>query len=255
MINKRFIFTVTTGRTGTLFLANMLPIFKGVTALHEPLPSFSSHIREIQSNPKIASDFLINEKVPAILHSSPSPIYAETSNFFCKGYLEPWLEIDDFPTPDLILLNRNFRKISLSNLALKVIPAKTQQGLKFMLAPFDESCLTTVENWKDLNDYQLCYWYCLEIEERKKRYAKLIEQRGGLYVSTSLVRLRTINGILELRRKLDLAPLNLHGWLSYFKRRREHLNQKLKSKAKLEITPESLSEWEEEVRQRTTAKQ
>jgi hypothetical protein len=252
MIEKRFIFTVTTGRTGTLFMTNLLPIFKGVTALHEPKPKFSLHTREIQTNPQLAKDFLINEKVPAILSTLKTPIYIEMSNFFCKGYLEPWLEISEFPIPDLILLNRDLRKISLSNVALSVIPARTEQGLQYMLAPFDPTCFTHLEGWESLSDYQLSFWYGLEIEERKKQYARIIQDKGGRVLSTSLDQIKTVKGILEAKDKLGFAPLSLHGWASYFKRRRERLNLKKNSKAEVTYDSHQLDDWEAEVRQRMT---
>ncbi len=251
MIDKRFIFTVTTGRTGTLFMANLLPIFKGVTGLHEPEPKFVHHLREVQTNPKIAKDFLINEKVPAICRSVQTPIYLETGHYFCKCYFEPWLEIGEFPTPDLILLDRDWRKIALSFLALNAIPARTEKGLKHFVAPFDPTCYTRLEDWEKLTDYQLCYWYCLEIEERKKQYSRMVQARGGHVLATSIKRIQTIEGILDARSKLAFAPLSLRGWLSYFRRRKTQLNQKVETKAKITFDPGLLDDWEAETRQKT----
>ena len=248
MIDKRFIFTVTTGRTGTLFMKNLLPIFAGVTALHEPDPKFSLHTHDIQTNPQLAKDFLINEKVPAILRTLKTPIYIETSNFFCKGYLEPWLEISDFPIPDLILLNRNLRKITLSHIALNAVPGRTEKGLQ----PFDPTCFTHLEGWEKLSDYQLCFWYVLEIEERKKQYARIIQDRGGRYLSTSLDQIKTVKGFIEAKNRLGFAPLTLHNWVSFFKRRREHLNLKKTVKVEVTFDPHQLDDWEAEVRQRLT---
>lgn len=252
MVDKRFIFTVTTGRTGTGFVANLLGIFKGTTTFHEPDPSFNLVLRAAQDNPQVARDFLVDLKIPAICRMSVSPVYIETSHLFCKGFLEPWLEISELPIPDLIFLDRDFRKISLSNLSLRSIPGKSETGLKFYLAPWDKSCFTRVTDWESLNDYQLCYWYCLEIEERKKLYSQLIQAKGGRTLFTSIEHLQTVNGILEAQKSLELQPLTVHGWLAYFKRRSVNINKKEHAKEDVAFDPHQLDQWEAEVRQRTT---
>jgi hypothetical protein len=251
MIDKRFIFTVTTGRTGTGYLAHLLGIFKGTTTYHEPEPAFSAHLRAAQQDPRTARQFLLEEKIPAICRLSISPIYIETSHLFCKGFLEPWLQINQLPTPDLILLERDFREVSLSFLSLHTIPARSETGQKFMLAPSDPTCFTQVENWESLNDYQLIYWYCLEIEERKRRYRSTVEECGGKCLTTSIERLQTVTGILEARNRLNLPALTSRGWMAYFRRRGTRINQKQKAKSEVEIDPQDLERWEKEVRQRT----
>ena len=54
---KRLIFTVTTGRSGTLYLARVLGLFRGTKSLHEPKPTFSSAFRTVQTAPSTAREF------------------------------------------------------------------------------------------------------------------------------------------------------------------------------------------------------
>jgi len=53
---KRLFFTVTTGRSGTLYLARVLDLFRGTRSLHEPKPTFSSAFRTVQTVPATARD-------------------------------------------------------------------------------------------------------------------------------------------------------------------------------------------------------
>ena len=248
--NKRFIFTVTTGRTGTGYLAHLLGIFRDTLTFHEPEPSYVSCMRQAQADRAVARSFLLETKLPVIARQAVRPIYIETSHLFCKGFLEPWLEIPALPVPDLVLLERNLRDISLSFLSLHDVPGRSEDGLRFLLAPTDPTCLTGLEDWQSMTDYQLLYWYCLEIEERKKRYRAMILARGGRCLRTSIEQIQSIAGILAVRRELALRPLTVRGWLAYFKRRKRKINAKTTAKAEVEFEPQQLQDWEDEVRQR-----
>ncbi len=250
MLDKRFIFTVTTGRTGTGYLANLLGIFPDTITYHEPAPAFSICLRQAQAEGGIARAFLLEQKIPAICRMSIRPIYIETTHLFCKGFLEPWLEMAELPAPDLILLERDLREVAASFLRLQTIPGKSPNGLKFLLAPWDKTCLTTVKDWEGLNDYQLCYWYCLEMEERKKLYRAMILKRGKKCYSTSIEQLQTLGGILNARRSLDLPALTMRGWLAYFKRRGNKINAKESSKTEIVLDERDLDLWEDEVKDR-----
>ena len=94
------------------------------------------------------------------------------------------------------------------------------------------------------------YWYCLEIEERKKRYRAMILERGGRCLRTSIEQIQSIAGILAVRRELALRPLTVRGWLAYFKRRKRKINAKTTAKAEVEFESQQLQDWEDEVRQR-----
>jgi len=252
--NKRFIFTVTTGRTGTGYLAHLLGIFRDTLTFHEPDPSYVSCMRQAQADRAVARTFLLETKLPVIARQAIRPIYIETSHLFCKGFLEPWLEIPALPVPDLVLLERNLRDISLSFLSLHDVPGRSENGLRFLLAPTDPTCLTGLEDWQSMTDYQLLYWYCLEIEERKKRYRAMILAREGRCLRTSIEQIQSIAGILAVRRELALRPLTVRGWLAYFRRRKSKINAKTIAKtttnAKVEFDPHQLQDWEDEVRQR-----
>ena len=75
MRNKRFIFTVTSGRSGTKYLARIIGLFGDTLSLHEPEPSYVMCMREVQSDPNLAVRFLLEKKIPAISRDASKRIY------------------------------------------------------------------------------------------------------------------------------------------------------------------------------------
>jgi hypothetical protein len=217
---KRLVFTVTTGRSGTAYLSHMLSLVPGTSSHHEPMPCFSDVMRDVQGNPRLADRFWVDRKLPAILQTN-ARIYAETSHVFCKGFLEPLLCLGI--VPDLILLKRAHRRVALSLCRLDTVPGRSELGLRWLLSPDDPGVLP-LPRWQDLSDYQLCYWYCLEIERRAGIYADLLRERGARVVTTSIAALKTASGFRTLLRQLELPELTALGRVGYYARRNRRLN-------------------------------
>ncbi len=213
---EKLIFTVTSGRSGTEFLTYQLGLLKNTTSLHEPSPGFESVMRAVQDNPTIANDFLLNQKIPFIKRFH-SLIYIETSHLFCKGFLEPLINLGY--VPDLILLRRNIRDIAKSLYALNTIPGRTNLALKYYLSPDDPSVFLPLTNWSRLDDYQLCFWYGLEIEERMKRYSEIIAKHGGQVAEITFEEVISYKALPILIKRLNLPSISILGYLKLFKRK------------------------------------
>lgn len=171
--SKRLIFTVTTGRSGTKYLAQRLDkVSNKVIALHEPKPRFSSVMRMVQSDADLAVRFLTNQKLPYIAQLD-CDVYIETSHLFSKGFFEPTLALG--LRPSIIYLKRSKRVVAESLNMLQTIPGRTESGLEFLLSPTDPGVLA-YPNWEQANDYQLCYWYCLEVERRARHYREVCNE-------------------------------------------------------------------------------
>ncbi len=244
---KRLIFTVTTGRSGTAYLTAVFGYMKGVHAFHEPAPEYVSCLRQVQSQPELARQFLLEEKLPAIA-ADTAKIYVETSHLFCKGFVEPLLELDI--VPDLVIHRRPIRDISLSLYKMGTIPGRTSKALRFYLIPEDKSVLP-LNNWQELHDYQLCYWYCLEIERRARHYKELFRNRGGRVTETTLSGLKTAAGLKQLMKDLNLS-LKFPSWLMMLRFLRNSQFKVNESKVtKKDVTiPKQLDDLEQEVRHR-----
>jgi hypothetical protein len=239
--DRRLFFTVTTGRSGTEYLARVLSLFRDVHAEHEPKPTFSSAFRTIAAAPETAREFWVAHKLPRIARSR-APIYAETSHFACKGFLESAFELGLRPT--LVHLARPHRDVARSLLALGTIPARSFGGVRFYLAPTDDVRLpverSILERW---SDYQLCYWYCLEIAARARDYERL-----GLRVErVELASIATPEGVRELGARLELGPLSGAGKLRLLAIAGRRTNRKLHAKREIELHHEDLARWEREV--------
>jgi hypothetical protein len=178
----KLIFTVTTGRSGTELLQRLFSLLPGVTSVHEPEPKFSRVLRQAQENQSCARDFLLNLKLPEIARCTQS-FYVETSHLFCKGFLKTALQLG--LRFDLVVLRRPARDVARSLYELDTIPARTEWGRSFLLAPSDPGVLP-LPHWETMHDYQLCYWYCLEIERRAIEYAELVAAKGGRVSTASL---------------------------------------------------------------------
>ncbi len=249
---KRLIFTVTTGRSGTAYLTNVFTYMKGVHAFHEPAPEYVDVLRSVQADSALAHRFLLNKKLPFIAEDS-AEIYVETSHLICKGFLEPLLEIGIIP--DLVIHRRPMRDISLSLLKMGTIPGRTEKALRFYLSPNDPDVLS-IRNCDLLQDYQLCYWYCLEIERRARKYKILFQEHGAKVVETTLQGLKTEKGIKQLQEELNLR-FHFPGWLTRFRFMRNSqfkINESKITKKKVYV-PDNLDELEREVIQRIDQKE
>ncbi len=239
---KRIVFTVTTGRSGTAYLTTLFGYVKGVDAFHEPEPEFRHVLRRVQQDPQEAKEFMARQKLPAIA-ACDRGIYVETSHLFCKGFLEPTLALGI--VPDLIVHSRPHRQVAVSLYRMGTIPGRTPKALQFYLSPEDPDVLP-LENWQRLHDYQLCFWYCLEIERRAARYQEMYERIGGRVVQTSLGELKTTRGYLKMLRTLDIQRPSLFNLLRHKRNSRFKINESLIKKRPVEL-PEDLQALEEEV--------
>jgi hypothetical protein len=196
---KRLILTVGTGRNGTGYVSHLLQGVPGICCLHEPDPQFYTVMRAVQTDPGVAERFLLEQKFPAI-RDVREPVYFETSHLACKGFLEP-LMAHGVPF-DLMILRRDPVLVANSLYLLSTVPARTQMGQLFLLSPDDPGVLP-LDNWQELHDWALCYWYCLEIERRAQVYKARLAELGGRLLETSVGILKTDRGLGELLAFLD----------------------------------------------------
>jgi hypothetical protein len=197
---KQLILTVTAGRTGTAFLHNLFRLFPGVDSFHEDEPSYLHVMRRVQTQPAEAARFLKKFKFPVIA-ASKSRTFAETSHLFCKGFLEPMLNLGVYP--DLVLLRRNPRRIALSLHERNTIPGRTSTGTDYLVCPADPGTLP-LSLWEGMTDYQLCFWYALEIECRQHRYGDYMQQLGRKVCDYTASELHNPDSFLDMAETLSL---------------------------------------------------
>ena len=197
---KTLVVTVTAGRTGTTFLTHLLALCPDTTSLHEPEPSFVPVLRLAQRDPDLARRFLVEYKLPFVA-AVASRRYVETGHLLCKGFLEPLLGLG--VTPQVIALRRAPRRVAVSLLSRRTVPGRGKLGLKYLLHPADPGVLA-LPGWTRMTDYQLCFWYALEIERRQRVYRAPVEAAGGAWVDVTAEELGDADRFLAMAQALSL---------------------------------------------------
>jgi hypothetical protein len=181
LLRKRLIFTVAPGRCGTETFCHAFGLAGDTLSVHEPTPRYSDCLREVQRNAGRAMTFLLEEKFPAVL-AADRPCYVETSHLICKGFIEPMFELG--LRPHFLIVHREPRALAKSFLLIDSVPERTWLGKNYMLSPADP-CLLETPCWEDFTDYQLCYWYAVEMHQRSQWYAALFDRLGIDYTRFS----------------------------------------------------------------------
>lgn len=197
---KTLVLVVTAGRTGTTFLTRLLALCPDTTSTHEPEPSFVPVLRLVQHEPEQARTFLLEYKLPAIA-AVPTRRYAETSHLLAKGFLEPLLALGI--APHVVALRRAPRRVAMSLLARRTVPGRGKLGLKYLVHPLDPGVLP-LPDWQRFTDYQLCFWYALEMERRQQQYEAPIRAAGGAWVDVTAGELHDPARFLAVAEALQL---------------------------------------------------
>ncbi|MFW9899868.1 MAG: hypothetical protein ACFFDY_01110 [Candidatus Thorarchaeota archaeon] len=165
MSMKRIIFTLTTGRSGTALLTELLRPLPQVHAEHEPKPLFSDAFVYLKTRHNFNVKEFCKIKLNAIdqlLEENNKSTYIETCHSFGKGFIEPMLELNS--DIEIIILHRDPIQVALSMYRLDDIPGRTKTGIHWYLMSDCNLSLTKLADYlHNYSDFQLCYWYTQEI--------------------------------------------------------------------------------------------
>ena len=227
--NKKLIFCFTTGRSGTGLLAQLLQTLPRdkVFATHEEKPLFDDYLTDARDNPELFYRYWYKKKLP-IIKSLPQPIYIETSHVINKGFIDSLLSFN--LDVSFIYLYRDIEKVAASMHSLDDIPGRTKTGCRYYLLPW-ENQLKIRDGGEDLTltDYQLCYWYCKEIQHRA---GNLQKQLGDRFYPIQLEELKLTGYFQEMLYALGLPYPTQSGWDDYALLRHTVVNQKLGRKVR-----------------------
>ncbi len=194
-MDKRLIFTLSPGRCGTRYLSEMLRTIPGIAVEHEPKPGFEDAARLAQFVPEAARRFWLEHKLPAI-ERYEEPVYFEASHTFIGGFADTLLDLGI--VADIVTLTRPHREVALSRWRRGSIPGRTERGCQYTIHPNARGVLLPLPNWRKLTDYQLCYWFCLEVEAESDCYAQRYGEAGATVHRTTLEKITTEDGFLTL---------------------------------------------------------
>ena len=198
----RMIFCLTTGRSGTAYLAQVMATVPNVQSRHEPPPGwYAEQTRPYQER----LDWLLEEKLPTIDRITwQGDTYMESANQINQGFIEPLLEIG---VPfDAIWLKRDTQEVAVSFWRKAIIPGRT--SLAWHMPPDHEDNILRAKRWAHWTDYTCCLWLAMEKEARNEKYAPMIRQAGGQVVETTTGEIISEAGFMKLLADLDLPMPN-----------------------------------------------
>lgn len=173
-IAKNIVTCFSPGRSGTELLAHLLELAENTTSFHEPDPTYQQVTESTRKHYTETEAFVRHVKLPSIL-SYPYENYVETSHLFAKGPFEAFINLK-IPFR-MIILNRDPRQVAKSHWRINAVPARSRKKQQFLLHPESPNVMK-LPHWQSMTNYQLCYWYCLEIERRKPIYMEMCRANG-----------------------------------------------------------------------------
>ncbi len=238
-MDKNIIMCLSPGRSGTQLLTLLLDLADDTHSVHEPQPTFQAVTEAVRTSPDDTLRFVRDTKLPAIL-STPEPNYVETSHLFGKGPFEAFVELG---VPfRLVILHREPREVAKSHWRIKAVPARTKRKQQYLLHPGLDGVLQ-MPGWEQMTDYQLCYWYCLEIERRKALYAEKCRALDLSIAEIHLEELLDFYRVKHLSEQLSLY-INSDKRQQHASLTAEKVNHKPKYWPKLTLTPLASQERE-----------
>ena len=239
--DKRLIFTISPGRCGTKYLFEMLKTVPGIAVEHEPKPGFEDAARLAQFIPDASRRFWAEYKLPYIARHTEN-VYFETGHVFVNGFADTLLELGHIA--DLVILSRPHREVALSRWRRGSIPVRTERGGQYGIHPNARGVLLPITGWETWNDYQLCYWFCLEVEARSAYYSEMYKDMGAKVHHTTLSKIATERGFLRLLSDLGLPGPDMEA----YRTRAQNRYNESSSHSKMRVPDGDLDEIEQEVR-------
>lgn len=242
----RLIFTASSGRSGTTYLAEMLNRLPRVVGKCEPQPNFGLVSEVSRGKIERARTWWLETKIPAIercLKKAGASTYAETSHVILRGFYEALPELG-IPF-DAIAIARPCREVALSLWRRRSIPGRKRVAIRQRPSPADASILP-LRNWEELSDYQLCYWVCLEMAARTNEMLSICKEMGGRIHRTSLREMTTREGFEALLNDMDLPGPDWH----IYRRKRNRILNATHPEFRGRCPEADLDDMEYQVRQR-----
>jgi hypothetical protein len=205
---RRLIFSINSGRSGSKYLAQLLATAHQVTSFHEAEPKMSGEfIDMINSKPMEASREKRRVKAAAIAEvlrgSGPEEIYAETNHTFITTFYDVVLE--EFHNVDVINLRRGLALVLKSFIEMGYFSPLNPLSFAWMSSPNAiTAALPAIGPDTTLDQFDRCIAYLLDIEARAERFR--VNYSNVRTHDVRLEQLNEINFVENLFARLDLIP-------------------------------------------------
>lgn len=160
-INKKTVFILSTGRTGTKFLAEFFNRAPDVFAVHEPKPSrvlrfwTMAYLQRKVSEPKMRE--ILNKFRAKKIHSTDEEIYIESNNFMAGFTNAITKELEDSTIIHIVRDPRDYVKSAMNKGADSRLKGLANRFLPYAHLPLKRKkhavLIRTAEYWKLVNEY------------------------------------------------------------------------------------------------------
>jgi hypothetical protein len=200
---EAYVFSATTGRSGSLTLANVLESLEDAVVFHEPDPIM--HSRHLSGPERLASlDELFWRRKRIEVHRAARGhrYYVETNHQFVKGFADQaaaWFG----DRLRVVHLRRDPVSVAASFYRMSSIPGLPRRGSLWLLDPRSGDNLIQLGevlfgDGEFGHDYYKCLWYWFETEARVERFRDRYSRVPVQLISTSdLNDLEKVRGMLQ----------------------------------------------------------
>ncbi len=206
--DRRLLFSINPGRSGSRYLAELLGTAEEVTSFHEAEPLMNGPYLQMINNMPYAGS--VNKRrikckaVKKILDGLPAgQIYCETNHMFIKTFYD--VVLHEFKNVEVIILRRKLSHVLKSFIELGYFSSKNTAWPDWMSSPNAQTrAINCIDMDVNLDQYDLCIAYLLDIEARARRF-----QREYPHVSTYEVRLESLchyPNVVTFFEKLKITP-------------------------------------------------
>ena len=174
--DRRLIFCITSGRSGSQYLARLLGTAQDVWSFHEDPPKMSGEpLRLVNTLPLEASRHVRRVKVEAIaarLHGMPPQgVYAEANHMFIKTFFD--VVLAEFHNVEVIILRRGLPHVLKSFIEMGYYSPLNPGALDWMSSPnAATAALRALAPDDALDPYDASIAYLLDIEARAQRFMR-----------------------------------------------------------------------------------
>ncbi|GFE71052.1 hypothetical protein [Chroococcus sp. FPU101] len=208
LLSHQLIFCINSGRAGSNYLAELLGTTEEIISYHEPDPamngSYLSLINQYDYNYSFKKRRIKSQSIKNILLKLPKDkIYCETNHMFIKTFFD--VVIHDFKNIEVIILRRRLASVLKSFIELGYFSSKNPNWSGWMSSPNAvTSAISCIASDQNLDQYDLCIAYLIDIEARAIRFQKTYS-----WLKIHEVRLESLiefSNIQELCKQLKVTP-------------------------------------------------
>jgi len=205
--NRKLIFCINSGRSGSHYLVTLLNTAKEIRAFHEPEPAMNGQYLQLINQYEYKDTYgrrkiKCNAIRKTLREMEENKIYCETNHMFIKTFFD--VVIDAFKNVGIIILRRELVHVLKSFIELNYFTNKNEAWKDWMSSPNAKThAIDCIDKDENLDQYDLCIAYLIDIEARIQRFL-------GKYPHLPIyeVRLEQLNDIESVKKlfaELDIT--------------------------------------------------